>query len=284
MRRLLSCCGWVWNKAYNSSRQSSTKKLDGKAARDAAWSTAGPRLTTVFFRFNIAGALFTALELGGTWWYNRNNTDAHDDWLLSTSWSSDAEKRQNHSLDYFQQRLLGVNNESQITVTHEGHNNWLKDFFLSPSSINITLELPSLSRAALKHPLAGSPSARLSLNAYPIRTGHYNQGIPKQQSTLITEQIHHGLQLLNAEPMQLKIQRPPTQKHINGHTKEELLLELKIEQLNGEGEYRPECHAIRFTLRDEGKYKPTAQVKQAPPTTWAQVNPKLLPEITDAES
>ena len=82
------------------------KNLLKKEAASAAWAVAGPRLATVFFRFNIAGALFTALELGGTWWYNRNNTDAHDDWLLSTPWSSDAKKRQNHSLDYFQQRLL----------------------------------------------------------------------------------------------------------------------------------------------------------------------------------
>lgn len=37
------------------------------AARTAAWAAAGTRLSTVFFRFNLAGALFTALELGGTW-------------------------------------------------------------------------------------------------------------------------------------------------------------------------------------------------------------------------
>lgn len=84
--------------------------------------------------------------------------------------------------------------------------------------------------------------------------------------------------------MQLRIQGSQTQKHINGHTKEEMLLELKIEQLNGKGEYRREYHAIRFALRDEGKSKPTTQVNQAPPTTWAQVNPQLLPEITDAEN
>ncbi|MFD2883552.1 hypothetical protein ACFS4T_15490 [Pseudomonas lini] len=35
----------------------------------------------MFFRFNLAGALFTVLELGGTWLYNRYNLSAHDKWL-----------------------------------------------------------------------------------------------------------------------------------------------------------------------------------------------------------
>lgn len=263
------------------------KSLLKKEAASAAWAVAGPRLATVFFRFNIAGALFTALELGGTWWYNRNNTDAHDDWLLSTPWSSDAEKRQNHSLDYFQQRLLGVINEPQITVTHEGHNNWLKDYFLSPSSINIALELPSLSRTALKQPLAGRPSARLSLNAYSIRTIRYGKGSKVVQWSPITAQIINELHQLSAEPLKLRIQPSPLKQSIGGQTSEELLLEIRTEQLDTEGQYQLEHHTIRFALNAEGQHKPTAQTAQTAQGTiavWEQIDPQLLPEVPHAEN
>lgn len=255
-----------------------------KEATNAAWAAAGTRLSSLFFRFNIAGALFTALELAGTAWYNRHNTDAHDDWLLSTPWSLDPEKRQNHSLSYFQQSLQGVINQPQIKVTHEGHNNWFKDWFLPPSKINIALELPGLSRGALEQPLAGRPPARLSLKAYSVRTVRYDKGTPESQTSPITEQVAHGLQLLSTEPLQLQIQPPQLRQSIGGHTTEELLLELQIEQLNEKGQYQPEYHTIRFSSRDEGKYKFTTQEHQGNPTTWVQVNPQLLPETTHAES
>jgi hypothetical protein len=54
------------------------------AARKAAWAAAGTRLSTVFFRFNLAGALFTVLELSGSWLFNRYNLSAHDKWLKTT--------------------------------------------------------------------------------------------------------------------------------------------------------------------------------------------------------
>ncbi|MBN6830785.1 hypothetical protein, partial [Pseudomonas granadensis] len=54
------------------------------AARTAAWAAAGTRLSTVFFRFNLAGALFTVLELSGSWLYSRFNLSAHDKWLTIT--------------------------------------------------------------------------------------------------------------------------------------------------------------------------------------------------------
>jgi hypothetical protein len=75
------------------------------AARTAAWAAAGTRLSTVFFRFNLAGALFTVLELGGTWLFNRYNLSAHDKWLKTTPWSLDADHRGDHTLDEYQRYL-----------------------------------------------------------------------------------------------------------------------------------------------------------------------------------
>ena len=43
------------------------------SARTTAWAAAGTRLSSVFFRFNLAGALFTVLEFVGTWLFNRYN-------------------------------------------------------------------------------------------------------------------------------------------------------------------------------------------------------------------
>lgn len=250
------------------------KHLANPAARRAAWALAGPRLASVFFRFNIAGALFTALELGGSWWYNRNNTDAHDDWLLSTPWSRDAQKRKDYTLDTYQQTLLGVIQRPSAMVIHGSHNSWWRDLLLKPKSIDIALMLPGLSQAALEQPLVGQPIARLSLSAYRIRIVRYEKG----ESVVSWYPLNElGLELVASSPLMLRIERPqPMDAAIGGYTKEELLLELRAERLNERGQYREERHTIRLEPNKPGEYPASQAPIQGQTAARLQIDPLLL--------
>lgn len=252
-------------------------------ARRAAWAVAGTRLSSVFMRFNIAGALFTALELGGTWWYNRNNTIPHDDWLLSTPWSRDAGKRQNYPLATYQQRLLGVIQAPAVRVEQCSHGSWWRDWLLSPASSEITLSLPGLSYAALARPLAGRPNARLSLAAYRIRSVRYERGHTQVQWQPISELVIDDLSLTSADPLSLLIPRPaPLTGITGGISNEELLLEIVIETLDEQGSYRPERHMIRLAPHREGDYIPAPHTPQGHAATLLLVDPLLLAEPKDA--
>lgn len=255
-------------------------KASNIAARRAAWAFAGPRLATVFFRFNIAGALFTALELGGSWWYNRNNTDAHDDWLLSTPWSQDAEKRKDHTLETYQQTLLGVIQRPSAAVIHGSHDSWWRDLLLPPKRIDIALAFPGLSQAELEQPLAGQPAARLSLNAYRIRTVRYEKG----ESMVRWHPLHElGLELAASSPLMLRIERPqPMGAAIGGYTQEELLLELWVERRNERGQYREERHTIRLAPDKPGEYPASQAIIEGQAAARLQIDPLLLLDAQDA--
>ncbi|MBE7374126.1 toxin VasX [Pseudomonas lopnurensis] len=259
------------------------KTTAGSAARQTAWAVAGTRLSSVFLRFNIAGAFFTALELGGTWWYNRNDTSPHDDWLLTTPWSRDAAKRQSYPLATYQQRLLGVIQAPSVRVEHGSHGSWWRDLLLSPASSEITLALPGLSRAALVPPLVGRPTARLGLGAYRIRTIRYDKGQSPVQWYPITDLITDDLMLATAEPLQLRVPRPaPLEGITGGIAQEELLLDIVIETLDEQGRYRPERHTIRLSPYREGDYTPTQQTILGQAAPLLPVDPLLLPETDDA--
>ncbi len=266
--------------AHTAHAYSQVRVAKTLATRQAAWALAGPRLATVFFRFNIAGALFTALELGGTWWYNRNNTDAHDEWLLSTPWSQDAQKRKDYTLETYQQTLLGVIQRPLAMVIHGSHDSWWRDLLLSPKRIDIALAFPSLSRAELERPLAGQPAARLSLSAYRIRTVRYEKG----ESIVRWHPLHElGLELAANSPLTLRVERPqPMDAAIGGYTQEELLLELRVERRNERGQYREERHTIRLAPDKPGEYPASQATIQGQAAARLQIDPLLLLDTQDA--
>lgn len=255
-------------------------KASSIAARRTAWALAGPRLASVFFRFNIAGALFTALELGGTWWYNRNNTNAHDDWLLSTPWSQDEQKRKDYTLETYQQALLGVIQRPSVIVTHGSHDSWWRDLLLPPKRIDIALAFPGLSQAALEQPLAGQPAARLNLSAYRIRTVRYEKG----ESMVSWHPLHElGLELAASSPLVLRVERPqPMDAAIGGYTQEELLLELRVKRLNERCQYCEERHTIRLAPNKPGEYPASQATIQGQAAARLQIDPLLLLDAQDA--
>nr|WP_207390019.1 toxin VasX [Pseudomonas daroniae] len=269
---------WHTGRAVQSVLQASTP-----AAKRTAWAVAGTRLSSVFLRFNIAGAFFTALELGGTWWYNRNDTTPHDDWLSSTPWSRDAAKRQSYPLATYQQRLLGVIQAPSVQVEHGSHGSWWRDWLLAPASSEIILALPGLSRAALAKPLAGRPTVRLGLAAYRIRSVRYERAHTQVQWHPISELIVDDLSLTTTNPLKLRVPRPaPLAGITGGIPSEDLLLDMVIETLDEQGHYRPERHIIRLSPHREGDYAPAQYTPQGQAAPLLLVDPLLLPEPDDA--
>lgn len=258
------------------------KHLSKPVARRAAWALAGPRLATTFFRFNIAGALFTALEQGGTWWYNRNNTSPHDDWLLSTPWSRDEEKREDYPLETYQQNLLGVIQRPSIVVDHGSHESFWQDLLLPPKSIVVALAFSGLSQGDIEQPLSGQPTTRLSLSAYRIRTVRYGRG----ESMVRWHPLDDlSLQLAASSPLVLWVERPqPLEGSIGGYSREELLLELTIERLNEQGQYFSTRHTIRLSPDREGEYPAGRETIQGQVAARLPIDPLLLPDAQHATS
>lgn len=116
-------------------------------ARTAAWAAAGTRLSTIFFRLNLAGALFTVIELGGTWLYNRYNLSPHDVWLQSTPWGVDNEKRKSLTLGDYAIQLTGLLQAPQVQVGPKFYTDRWQDMLLQARPGSIHLILPGLSLA-----------------------------------------------------------------------------------------------------------------------------------------
>lgn len=253
-------------------------------ARSAAWAVAGTRLASVFLRFNLAGAIFTVIELGGTYFYNRSNTTPHDDWLLATPWSQDAALRRNHSLETFQRHLFRVVHLPRVQVKHGSHGSWWRDLALPPASREITLALPGLSRAELAQPLTGRPALRLGLGAYRIRPVYYDRGPARLQWQPISELIVDGLQVADDEPLQIRVPSPiPLESFSAAGAPEELLLEIVIERLDEQGNYRPENYKIRCSAQREGDYPATQQNIQGQQAPVLLIDPLLLPEADNGK-
>ncbi|HFH3099933.1 TPA: hypothetical protein ACGJSR_006387, partial [Pseudomonas aeruginosa] len=244
---------------------------------------AGTRLSSIFARFNIAGAIFTALELVGTYWYNRSNTTPHDDWLLSTPWSRDIGGRLNQSLEIYQQRLLGIVQTPRGEVKHASHGSWWRDLLSSPATAEISLALPGISLGALQQTLAGRPEVRLSLAAYRIRSVKYERGSPMVRWFPVTEVVGDSLQVASAEPLVLLVPRlAPLEGVTGGSVTEDLLLAVQIERLNPQGQYHADRHMVRLSPHSEGDYPASPQRIQGQEASWMLIDPRLLPDFADA--
>lgn len=261
--------GMVGSNAYGLGL---TLKTGYDVWRGATWAAAGTRLTTVFFRFNLLGAAFTLLELGGSWWYNHHNISRHDAWLLSTPWSNDPEQRQTLPLASYQERLQVIAHSPTAEVIHQGHGSWLRDIFSAPKAINIALSLPGLSEGVLRAPLGGQSPVRLAFAAYQINTtGGRVRRVSWQP---VSESVFDSLQLIHAAPLTLQLVPPAGTE---GVATTELLLALRIETRNAEGQYQATQHMIRLQPDDEDSYLTSEQTPRGAQAPWLTLDPLLLP-------
>jgi len=252
------------------------------AARTAAWGAAGTRLSTVFFRFNLAGALFTVLELGGTWLYNRYNISAHDKWLKTTPWSLDTDHRGDHTLDEYQSYLAYLLHAPYVQLGPNEHDSWLKDLLLKARPKDIHLVLPGLKLNDFQPPLNGQPTHRLGIGAHRLSVPLHSRGAPRERKDIISEEITDNLRIVQAGPdrLVLCLQYPVDPDSEFTPASETLELAVCIQTLNAKGVWVSRIRVIRLNPRGEGRFPAlaTQTVIEHPPLLLVETH---LLELAD---
>ncbi|MHC8368550.1 toxin VasX [Pseudomonas sp. ZT5P21] len=248
------------------------------AARTAAWAAAGTRLSTVFFRFNLAGALFTVLELGGTWLYNRYNLSAHDKWLKTTPWSLGADHRGNHTLDEYQRYLDYLLNAPYAQLGPNEHDSWLKNLLLKAKPSDIHLVLPRFNLSDFQPPLSGKPAHRLGIGARRLAVPFHSRGVPQERKDVISDEVMASLRLVQAEPdwLVLCLRYPVNPDTEFTPASETLELAVCVETLSANGVWMPRTQVIRINPHSTGRFPvlPLQSVSEYPPLLL--VEPHLL--------
>ncbi|MGF6516689.1 hypothetical protein ABH912_004155 [Pseudomonas sp. BT76 TE3572] len=252
------------------------------AARTAAWAAAGTRLSTVFFRFNLAGALFTVLELGGTWLYNRYNISAHDKWLKTTPWSLDTNHRGDHTLDEYQRYLGYLLNAPYTQLGPNEHDSWLKNFLLKAKPSDIHLVLPRLKLNDFQPPLSGQPAHRLGIGAHRLSVPLHSRGVSRERKDVISEEVANSLRIVQTGPdwLMLCLQYPVDPDTEFTPASETLELAVCIQTLNAKGVWESLTDVIHLNPRGKGHFPalPRQSVTGHPPLLLVETH---LLELAD---
>ncbi|RON50372.1 toxin VasX [Pseudomonas frederiksbergensis] len=251
-------------------------------ARTAAWAAAGTRLSTVFFRFNLAGALFTVLELGGTWLFNRYNIDAQDKWLKTTPWSLDADERGDHTLNEYQSGLAYLLHAPYSQLGPNEHDSWLKNLLLKAKPKDIHLVLPGLKLNDFQPPLNGQAARRLEIGAHRISIPLHSRGTPRVRKNVISDEVANSLRIARAGPdfLVLCLRYPMDADTEFTPASETLELTVCIQTLANNGAWISRNRVIRLNPIDEGRFPalPAELITDHPPMLL--IEPHLL-ELAD---
>ncbi|MGM8934131.1 toxin VasX [Pseudomonas neustonica] len=229
--------------------------------RGTSWAVAGLRLSSVFLRVNLVGAIFTVLELGGTWWYNWNNLSRHDAWLQTTPWSRDLDKRDNLPLAEYQNQLQAILSAPVAELRHVSQGNWLSSAIGVYQGVEVGIQLPGLSRESLLKVENNPALVQLSLAGYQVRKEGRREVEHWQP---ISEDIVMNTEMSNSGPLQLTI---TSSAFPESTAKLDLVIVVRIEILDQEGSYIPQEHSIRLRTLTEGSYSTSelrAKGEQAP--------------------
>jgi len=226
------------------------------AARTAAWAAAGTRLSKVFFRFNLAGALFTVLEFSGTWLFNRYNISAHDKWLKITPWSRDAELLGDHSLDDYQSYLAFLIHAPYAQLGPNPHDSWLKNLLFKAKPSDIHLVLPRLTLSDLLPPFGGKSTHRLGIGAYRISIPIQSRGMLRERKDVISDEVVSSLRVVESTPkgLVLCLQYPVNSDSKFTSAKETLELAVCIQALNAKGEWASRTRVLHIDPRGEDHF------------------------------
>ncbi|MEB0080332.1 MULTISPECIES: toxin VasX [unclassified Pseudomonas] len=224
------------------------------AARTAAWAAAGVRLSTVFFRMNIAGALFTVVELGGTWLYNRYNLSPHDQWLESTPWGLDDDKREALSLGDYKRKLTGLLQALQAQVGPKHYADRWQDMLMQARPGSIHLVMPGLSLANLQAPLSGKASHVLSIGAYRVITAEWERGRDQDRWAIVSEEVIASLQVVQSAPLILELFYPDERVRPSTVTRARLILAVSIETYDADGSAHNQLYYLSLDPKGEGVF------------------------------
>lgn len=242
-------------------------------ARLTAWAAAGTRLSTVFFRINLAGILFTALDLTGTWFYNRHNLSRHDQWLERTPWSQIPDKRQSLPLSRYQQLLHAQVKAPKIEVRHEP-----SEDRRAPAVTRLTLHLPTTSSADLMKPFGGGPAnTMLQIGSYDLRI-HGTRTNPVERWTASTDALVETLWVKQNSPLVLEFEAPKRLHRPAGTETDELVVVVGLgDVLPDKGQYELNMYHFRIPLDgSEGEFFDKNLEKQGEECSYHLVVPLAL--------
>ncbi|MFK7700950.1 toxin VasX [Pseudomonas caspiana] len=245
----------------------------GTAARTAAWAAAGVRLSTVFLRFNLAGILFTALELSGSWYFNRNNLSRHDRWLLSTPWAEGQDSNLCLSLPlaHYLKELRAHYQAPRIQII--------------PSSDDtprrFLLHFPTLFAAELTKPLGSHASSSvLNIGGYQlIRKVEGRMGRPERWSPLSTaleDRLH--IKARNPLIVELTDVLGLINSELPSHT--DIVLSIQLGPITSKGQYEANVYEVCFPMFGESGDFPAVDLD--PPGEQCEyfaIHPDLMPEV-----
>lgn len=247
-----------------------------KGARATVWAVSGVRLSSVFFRANLAGALFTVLELGGNYMYNYYNTSAHDQWLQSTPWGKDADKRQSLSLTQFQNALLAIVQVPSVTVGPVEYDGWWKNLLLRAKVGDIHVLFPGLDTAAFQAPLGDRPSHQLKIAAYRINTIRLDRGVNTERWEELSEPVEARLRRVEGNQIILCVGYPETYERVVGKVREELMLVVVIQNIRSAGLPQQTTHYFRLDPRGSGTFPALDQAPYLPQAPLLYVETLML--------
>ncbi|MGP5570939.1 toxin VasX, partial [Pseudomonas helleri] len=233
-------------------------------ARKTAWKVAGARLGSVFFRSSWAGGFFTVLELAGIWLYNRYNTSGHDQWLQSTPWGLDIDKRIDFSLQEFQHYLTLQQQAPFVEVKRSDDESFWQSMLGGAKPGEIFVILPGMTLADYQDKLDGRASHGLKIGAQRITTFlRGDRGVPVEQREVVTEHVQAGLYRMvskpekeqsGSAPLLIKLTYPRNPERTIGNISEELLIELELQSLDDEGQLVRRNYRIRFNPLEGGRF------------------------------
>ena len=211
---------------------------DAAGARAAVWAASGPRLATLFARLNLAGLVFTVVELGATWYYNYTNRSERDDWLTSTPWSSDQSRNQKLTLEKYIDALEQTGSAITLTQNRQAEGE-PQGFYLN---------CHGLPANTLNRPISQVPKHKVSLACWRVQPENGWTPWTKAPETWVRSMapVLDTLQVTqHADYLQVGFSSPPHEKTEHGIVTSELALMVKIETLQPDERYLGEAYMLR---------------------------------------
>jgi len=227
----------------------------------------------------MAGILFTALELSGTWFYNRYNLSRHDQWLQTTPWGRDPDRRLSLPLSEYQENL-----HIQVKAPKIQVRTGQSDQGTQPAT-RLALHLPTTSIADLMTPF-GSRSAKtvLRIGGYQIQT-HMTRVNSVERWTVATDTLIEKLWIKQETPLILEFEAPPREYRSAATERDELVVTVELGDRNPDPEnnhYLLNVYHFRVPLDgQDAEIFDKNLMHQGEKCTFYWVDPLLLPQEDD---
>jgi hypothetical protein len=226
----------------------------------------------VFLRFNVVGILFTALELSGTWLYNRYNLSAHDRWLLSTPWSMDPDRRESLPLSEFQKTLRGHIQAPHMEILPAS------DESGTVQPRRFLLHFPTLSVADLAKRLGSDASSvLLNVGGYRVLREQTDRYRTPAHWTPLGEALEDRLRIKQDAPLIIELSdiRELLGSAYPEHS--DIVLSIQLGHAFPDGRYEANLYDLRFPVTGEsGNFPAYTLTRQGEECRYFGIDPALM--------